>query len=323
MAASHHGRRLATSGNDQTIRIWNSTSGDATISVAPRICSITPSPDGRRLALGNEDGTIDLWDIAAGRKECTLAGSRHWPATLAFSPDSRLLAAGGNGGDPRIRLWEVDSRSKLHLIDAHARLMTGLAFTPNASTLVSSGHDGSIKLWDVATGQIAAVIEGRNAEIDCLALGIDGRILATGHRSPMADPQINIWDLASRHETNTLTGMWAHIIRLAFGPDDKTLVAGHAGQGVRVWNLTKGTVGELLSGTGNFAVDSHSGFMAVETQSGIEFYDPAFVTPVAMLSLGGADLRADQFNFTPDGRHLAMLASNGTVQILRLPAPNE
>jgi hypothetical protein len=58
----------------------------------------------------------------------------------------------------------------------------------------------------------------------------------------------------------------------------------------------------------------------VDTTEGIEIYGPAFDGVLARLSLGRPELQAAQLTFHPEGRHLSMLATNGTVHIFRLPA---
>jgi hypothetical protein len=58
----------------------------------------------------------------------------------------------------------------------------------------------------------------------------------------------------------------------------------------------------------------------VNTTEGIEIYDGEFGHVLARLSLGRPELQVAQLVFHPEGRHLSVLATNGTVYIFRLPA---
>ncbi|URN05642.1 hypothetical protein LUW74_21535 [Actinomadura madurae] len=65
------------------------------------------SPTSRVLASAALDGTIRLWDMRTGESFATLDWVRSGGATLAFSPDGRLLAAGAGSGNGTARLWRL------------------------------------------------------------------------------------------------------------------------------------------------------------------------------------------------------------------------
>jgi WD40 repeat protein len=53
---------------------------------------------------------INLWDVAGGKLLKTLKGHTGRVESLAFSPDGKLLASGGGGGDSTVRLWPLVER---------------------------------------------------------------------------------------------------------------------------------------------------------------------------------------------------------------------
>ena len=68
------------------------------------------SPDGRALTSVSWDDTIRLWDVSTGRLLHTLTGYTGRVYSVAFSPDGRTLASGGDSGqdDNYIYLWDVE-----------------------------------------------------------------------------------------------------------------------------------------------------------------------------------------------------------------------
>lgn len=94
---------------------------------------------------------------------------------VAFSPDGKLLASGGYGGE--IALWRVDPPESLGQLVNHRDSIRALAFVTQ-DRLLSSGDDGRIILWDTAAGKPLG--EEKSTAVTSLSATADTVI--TGHR---------------------------------------------------------------------------------------------------------------------------------------------
>jgi WD40 repeat protein len=73
-----------------------------------RVYSVAFSSDGRRLASGGWDQIVRIWDATSGKKLHELAGHAGYVWSVAFSPDGRRLAsASGYKGKGEIKLWDA------------------------------------------------------------------------------------------------------------------------------------------------------------------------------------------------------------------------
>jgi WD40 repeat protein len=103
------------------------------------------SPDGRTVAV-LRDRTVRLWDVKAKEVRASWKEGRK-VLTLAFSPDSRLLAVGGNEGAVRFR--DVATGKERAGFDWQIGAVSAVAFSPDGMLAAAGGDNGKVVVWDV------------------------------------------------------------------------------------------------------------------------------------------------------------------------------
>jgi DNA-binding beta-propeller fold protein YncE len=150
VAFSPDGRRLATSGSDRLIRIWDTKSGRQLKRLEGHtqlVFTLAFSPNGNTLASGSEDNTIILWETQTFGRTSTLVGHEGWIVSVAFSPDGETLASASY--DETIKLWNLPKASVRRTLIAEQGPVHGVAFSPDSRTLASAGHNATVKLWNL------------------------------------------------------------------------------------------------------------------------------------------------------------------------------
>jgi WD40 repeat protein len=107
VAFSPDGNTIASSSGDQTVKLWNVSTGECIGTLCGHtncVHSVT-FLDGGTVASGSSDQTVKLWDISTNRCLSTLSGHSKLIWSVAFSPQGKTLASGSE--DETIKLWDV------------------------------------------------------------------------------------------------------------------------------------------------------------------------------------------------------------------------
>src|SRR5207302_7276114 len=137
--------------------------------------------------------------------------------------------------DHAVRLWDVETGEVRHLLPGTSS-SCAVVFAPDGKTVASACQDGTITVWEVATGRELRTMQAEDDLLRCLAISPDGLCLAAAGRSGT----VRLWDPETGQDLLTLEGTKAQINALAFAPDGSTLAAaGHDGS-VRLWRARDG-----------------------------------------------------------------------------------
>ncbi|THU76038.1 hypothetical protein K435DRAFT_879809, partial [Dendrothele bispora CBS 962.96] len=118
-----------------------------------------------------------------------------------------------------------------------------VAFSPDGSRL-ASGLSKTVRIWNTATGQEEAIMEGHTGEVWSVAFSPDGTKLASG----APDRTVWIWNTATGQEEAILKGHQGGVLSVAFSPDGTQLASGSFDKTVRIWNTTTGQEVAMLEG---------------------------------------------------------------------------
>jgi WD40 repeat protein len=136
VAVSPDGKLLA-SGSDNTIKLWNTSSGEVrdTFKETSSVGGLAFSPDGKLLAIGSFK-TVKLWDLISNADPRTLGVHRYQILQVIFSPDGKLIASGDG---PYYKLWDVSSGILLRTLNPSYLAHGKISFSDDGSVLQIDG----------------------------------------------------------------------------------------------------------------------------------------------------------------------------------------
>jgi WD40 repeat protein len=308
VAFNPDGTRLATSGDDGKVKIWELEMSAKSASArelstvvhhTAEIWDVAFSPDGTRLAAASADGTIGMWDADSGREMFTLTSHAPSPISVSFngvtsvdfSPDGKHLATVGDDG--MVRIWDAATGRELFAMQAHTADYSAaspflgasdVAFSPDGTRLVTAGTDDKAIVWNISaalgtgaqSGVVLLTLSGHQGDISHITFNQNGMQLATAS----LDTTARVWDAESGNLLLTLSGHTGGVMGVVFNPDGTRLATASLDGTAKVWDAATGEVLLTLSG--------HKGI----------------VNAVA---------------FSPDGTRLITAGQDGTVRVYVLP----
>ena len=239
------------------------------------------SSDGESLAVCGRSAEVSVWNPESGKLKFAVRAGKSVKYDVEFSPENNEFAVANI--DNSIEIWDarIKSEKPTRVLNGHSRRVLALAYLQDG-TLLSGSRDGSVRVWNTATGKQLKQTEHDEGPVQSVAVSPDGRRFAAGTSQNLhltstkigrtnepfarvaggvtcmavfADdtrvatggdyPAVQIRDLNTGELVQELPA-YAGINTLAVSPDGQWVAGVTADRTTQIWNLTDDSQSQFL-----------------------------------------------------------------------------
>ena len=256
VAYSADGKLMATTGYDETVRLWEMPSGKERFRF--RLAGkrnyhgpgLAFTPDGKMLAAANGSGAgaLCVWDTTTGKERLKRDLSmQDGTSDLAFAANGKTLAilsflskfdprTGNRWTEHRIRLWDAEKGAEVASFQPPEGATVAIAFSPDGKMLAVAQEDG-LHVCEPDTGKKLRTLSNEKTFYRRIAFSADGTLATNGKDAKT----IQLWDAATGRPKQLLRGHEKDVCCLAFSADGKRLVSSSVwDNSFRVWDVASG-----------------------------------------------------------------------------------
>lgn len=363
MAISPDGENVAVGGGvayqPSDVTLWNLQTGKQRLILKghqDNVSSLAFCADGKQIVTGSAN-EARVWDLSDGRQVLSV---RHGDVlgsiwSVAFSPDGRLIATGGEDG--KAKLWDAGSGQEIHLLKGHTSGVASLAFSPDGSRIATGSRDRTLKIWDVERGEEVLALKGHTDRVLCVAFSADGKQIISGNKDQTAkvwdaqlgqkiigvkhgqagavwsvtfspdskhivtgsdvwnDNAVKIWEVETGREVAVFKGHEAYVLSVAMSPDGRRLLTASLDNTVRLWDAMSGQQLRVIEGH-TFPVSfSPDGSMLVTGHKDNSLRLLNSESMQEVLALRGHSGIIQSVAFSPDGQRLVSGSEDSTAKV--------
>jgi WD40 repeat protein len=172
----------------------------------------------------------------ASESERALVDRNDYDLALALAVEANLIP--NAPAESQYLLGEIVPTATLRLLSGHAASVNTVAISPDSATILSGADDGTLILWDAATGGILRQWTGHEGRVRDVAFLPDGtRALSGGD-----DDVLVLWDTRTGQPVRTFTGHDDDVFAVAVSPDGTQALSGSRDRTLILWDIETGHI---------------------------------------------------------------------------------
>ena len=301
---------------------------------APAASALAFSPDSTLIASAWTDNTIRIWDVTSGQEIDSFESASVVSLAFSSGGTLLISASNLLGESGAVQVWNIRDRveHKYHVV--HQAVSTAVAVSPNKLWMAAAVEDyaniparflrdrsNCIRVWITSTDHPVNQFRDNSTNRQStrfLAFSPDSQFVA----SELGGHTLKLWAVAGPHrqEPFELNGHTAPILAGAFAPDGRCIATGSNDKTLRLWPLDDEHFGEsLLLATEEFAITqlvfSPSSALLISAQNDTSLHVWDVDTQTRLLRIEDHKGSINGLAFAPDGTLFASASADGTIKV--------
>ena len=271
----------------------------------------------RRNNVAPVKSSTDCNEIAGGSLVRTLSGHASTVSSVAFNPDSQVLATASD--EPLVRLWSViDGKitaafePPINCTSSQCPLRS-VAFSPDGRTLAVTTGGAAVLLTSATDGSVRATLLGHHEFVGSVVFSPDGRTVATASW----DKTIRLWSVPNGALIAVLSGHRSAVHSVVFAPGGDLIATGSSDETVRLWSTEAGrhlaTFPGHQSAVSGVAFSPNGRTLATASDTTCRLWSVS--TQELLTQLCGHESSITSVVFSPDGRTVATASWDKTIRL--------